>query len=256
MTVTNMETDPQKLMDDAVFAQIRALQQSGKLPLEITTDKAIPLQGWNIESFAKFYSSQKYSGTSSVPGLPDENKPWRNQLKDELRKDEGFRDRAYHGVLAKNAPRGQTVQEGHGSQEEVSIGYGFNLNRGKPRAGLQEVQQVLGLSPNDAESLYNGKRPVSQSEADKLLDYEVSRLDTWLARETNGYPFRQHQRRALLNMAYNMGEGRMKQLGILQAATAGKDAEVVSRIRGLADKASPVLRSRRIRDAVLYQGAD
>lgn len=244
--------DRQKLLDDAVYNEVRRLQAEGKLALNVWTNNAIPTKSWSIPGFVGLLDSTR--ATQPGPAAQINDSGFVAALKDHLKSHEGDSDFAYHGALSKDRNlRGKRVKPGHGvSDEEVSVGYGFNLNR--PGAA-EFAKAALGWSKDRFEAVRNGKSPVSAAEKERLLGATVQETLATLAVETRGRALPAHKRLVLASRIYNSGLGAVRASGIIQDALAGDDATVVSKLRERATT-TPLegLRRRFSDEARLYAG--
>ena len=253
--MSDLRTNPQEIIDDAVYTQLRQLQAEGKTALDTWTNRALPLNGWSLGTYVELLDKQHPQAGPTVAGMPNPNAGWVDDIKATLRTQEGWESRAYHGAKSSLRTQGKYVQDGHASKEEVSVGYGFNMNRGNGE-GLAELQGVLGLPQEDAKAIFNGRRQLAVEEGEKLLDYEVNRLNDWLIQKTGGFPFRDHERKALLSYAYNAGTGSLERSGILDAAKRRDTKEVVARLRAAGTKDTKTNQLRREKEIVWWMGAD
>lgn len=248
----DLTIDRQKVLDDAVYEEVRRLQREGRLGLNVWTNRALPTTGWNLPNFAALIESA--GGTQPMPGAALNDQEFVNALKNHLKRHEGDSDFAYHGALSKIAERrGRRVQPGHGVRdEEVSIGHGFNLNR----PGAREfARQTLGWDGAKFDAVLDGRTPLTEAEKDRLLDATVQETLAALTAETKGRVLPHHKRLVLASRIYNSGIGAVRASGIIQDALAGDHDAVVSKLRERA-RTSPLdgLRRRFDQEARLYAG--
>lgn len=249
-------TNPARLEDEAISSEIARLQGIGDLQMDDWVKGSRPATGWTIEAYDKALATRR----SSVPQFPGAQPSsmgtggWLDQARGLLDNEEGLETRAYHGVLSK-ARKNQVaaggdifVKEGHGSSEEVAIGYGWNMQRKDTKSVFANI---LGMSPAETDAVFNGRRGIDQGQAAKLRDYAIMEMNNSIDRDLKEAPLRDHQRAALVSIAYNMGYGGLKSTGIPEAIKAGKpDSEVAQMILAI-----PSNKARRRVEAATYLGA-
>lgn len=111
---------------------------------------------------------------------------WFDLVKPHLAQHEGNESMAYHGALTSFRKAGKkTVEPGHNSTEEVSVGYGFNLQRKDAR---DVFKRHLGLADQGYDDVFNGRRPVTPGEAEKLLTFGVYEANNQIDHALRGAP--------------------------------------------------------------------
>lgn len=236
--------------DQALSSQVDALQGRGELAVQEWTQNARPASGWNLEAFLNF----RAKAAASVPQFPGAtpSSSWLEQARPFVSSHEGNETFAYHGALTAPRKAGKKyVEPGHNSKEEVSVGYGFNLQR---RDAREVFSRQLGLTDQDFTDVLNGKRGVSPAESEKLLTYALYDANAQIDHKLRGVPLRDHQRAALVSLTYNAGINAVTQAGLLDAVRAGNDSEVASRILAF-NTAGGQLTGRRRDEASLFLGA-
>jgi GH24 family phage-related lysozyme (muramidase) len=248
----DLTIDRQKVLDDAVYGEVRRLQREGKLSLNVWTNTAIPTKSWSVPNFVRLLDSSR--STQPIPGGSLNDQQFVETLKQHLKAYEGDEDFAYHGALSRDAARrGRRVRPGHGTtDEEVSVGYGFNLNR----PGAQEfTAKALGWDSARFDAVRDGRAPVTQTEKERLLEATIQETLAQLQQETKGRALPMHKRLVLASRIYNSGIGAVRDSGIIQDALNGDRETVVSKLRGRA-ASTPLdgLRRRFNEEARLYAG--
>jgi GH24 family phage-related lysozyme (muramidase) len=250
------DTNPAHLEDEAISQEISRLQGIGDLQMDDWVKGSRPATGWNIEAYEKALDTRR----SPIPQYPGAQPSamgtggWLDQSRAILDNEEGLHSRAYHGATSK-ARKAQMdaggdiyVKEGHGSTEEVAVGYGWNMQR-KDTKGV--FAQILGFSPGDTDAVFNGKKGLDQAQSGKLRDYAIMEVNNSIEKEMKDQPLRDHQRAALVSIAYNLGAGGLRSTGILGAMKAGKpDAEVAKMILAI-----PSNKERRKVEAAAFLGS-
>lgn len=249
-------TNPAHLEDEAISSEITRLQGIGDLQMDDWVKGSRPATGWTIGAYAKALDTRR----SSVPQYPGAQPSamgtggWLDQARGILDNEEGLEPRAYHGANSK-ARKDQIaaggdifVKPGHRSTEEVAVGYGWNMQRKDTKSVFANI---LGFGPADTDAVFNGQKSIDQGQAAKLRDYAIMEVNNSIERDLKDTPLRDHQRAALVSLAYNLGYGGLRSTGIPDAIKAGKpDAEVANMIQAL--KSNP---ARRRVEAAAFLGA-
>jgi GH24 family phage-related lysozyme (muramidase) len=251
--MNNLSTDPRELEDAAIQKEIARLQGIGDLQMDDWTKGARPAKGWTFEAFEDALQTRRapvpqYAGANPSAMLQG---GWFDQTKALIDKEEGYEARAYHGVLS-SARRKQGdiyVQPGHQSSEEVAIGYGWNMQRKDTK---QVWQSQLGMTGPEVDDVFNGRKQINRVQAEKLRDYAIMEMNNGIERDTKDHPLRDHQRAALVSIAYNMGYGGLKKTGIMDALKAGKQPDEIAKMI----LAIPSNKERRKAEAAQFLGAD
>lgn len=241
---------PEGVTDQVLSSAVSAMHGRGELAVNEWTANARPASGWNLESFMQY----RQKNAASVPQFPgaQASGQWFDMVKPFLAGHEGNETFAYHGALSSHRKAGKKyVERGHNSTEEVSVGYGFNLQR---RDARSVFKQHLGMADGDFDEVFNGQRGISPAESEKLLTYAAYEANAQVDNLLRGVPLRAHQRAALVSLTYNAGIGSVKDSGILEAVRAGNDAEAASRILAF-NTLGGELAGRRRDEASLYMGA-
>lgn len=217
-----------------VFDELReSLRASGSLrPTEgLTKPTADTRKFASLSQYTKHLGDEMRKYNSRNPFEDQMNEQYRNRRFDFIAAEEGFRSRVYKDINGYK-----------------TIGYGFNLDA----PGNRELfAQVLG--DDVFEAVYTGKREISKTEARQLFDAAVEQAERVVDSKFKGVPLKEHQRLALVSLAYNnpslIGPNLTRQIteGDFDAA---RD-EILYRsnrnkVRGLA--------SRRYREAELFAG--
>lgn len=241
---------PEGVADQALSSEVDALHSRGELAVNEWTANARPASGWNLDAFMSF----RAKAAASVPQFPGAtpSSSWLDQVKPFLSGHEGNETFAYHGALSAPRKAGKKyVEAGHNSQEEVSVGYGFNLQR---RDARDVFKGQLGLTEKDFDDVFNGRRGLTPAESEKLLTYALYEANAQIDHKLRGVPLRDHQRAALVSLTYNAGIGAVSKSGLLDAVKSGNDDEVASRVLAF-NTAGGELANRRRDEASLYLGA-
>lgn len=248
-------TNPKQLENEAISQEIARLQSTGDLQMDDWTKGSMPATGWTVEAYAKALDTRR----APIPQFPGAapramgSGGWLDQVRDILGNEEGSEGRAYHGATSSLRKAGKKyIEENDPLNEETAIGYGWDLRR---KDTDQVFYSQLGYSPSDIKALKSGQMTMPEDKRQKLRDYAIMEMNGQLERDTKDVPLRDHQRAALVSLAYNMGYAGLKKTGIVDAVKAGKpDAEVAKMIMG-SNSISGMLNGRRRNEAALYLGA-
>lgn len=155
------------------------------------------------------------------------------RVADHIFKEEGYRSRSY--------------QDGR----TRSIGYGFNLQRTDFKKILQDFGYDLG-------KVWKGEQAITKEHANAIRDYEIGRLMGVIKKDLRGAGVPEHVMMSLIDMAYNLGEGRVRP--ITRLVREGKLEEAAKAIitikppSWLSARVQEVVRQRRIRNAYMLLG--
>lgn len=156
-----------------------------------------------------------------------------------------YRDRRFEFLAAEEGYRSKTYEDINGFR---TVGYGFNMDA---QTNRQVFEQVLGR--DKWADVYSGRRELNKVEARRLFDATAEQAEQIVETKFRDVPLREHQRLALVSLAFNnpalIGPNLTRQVksGDWKAATE----EILYRSnrtkhRGLA--------SRRYREASLFSG--
>lgn len=245
--------NPAYVLDESITAEITKLQQTGEVAIQTWNQDARPASGWTADAYLQAMRDNQ-AVTPEFPGAQSRATApggWLDQASRLIGNAEGLEAYAYHGIYSSHLKGGKRVKEGHGSSEEVSVGYGFNMTRGPDaRAAFKEV----GLDDKAFDDVLNGRRPLTTEQATKLRENDILRFNAGLTRSLGNKPLRDHQRAALVSLAYNTGLGGAKP--ILDAINGGaSDKEVAALITQFKNGKDGKLANRRKHEASLWLGA-
>lgn len=230
--MNNLSTDPRELEDAAIQKEIARLQGIGDLQMDDWTKNARPAKGWTFEAFEDALQTRRapvpqYAGANPSAMLKG---GWFDQTKALIDNEEGYHERAYHGSLSshrKAQGKDIYVRPGHQSSEEVAIGFGWNMQRKDTK---QVWQSQLGMTASEVDDVFNGRKQINRVQAEKLRDYAIMEMNNGIERDTKDHPLRDHQRAALVSIAYNLGYGGLKKTGIIDALKAGKQPSEIAQM--------------------------
>lgn len=245
--------DPNYVLDKSVQDEIGRLQQGGELAIQAWAKDARPASGWTPEA----YWNATSGGAAVTPEFPGAQSRatapggWLDMANKNIGHAEGLSNYAYHGAYSSHRKNGVRVRDGHGSTEEVSVGYGFNMTRGPDaRAAFKEI----GLDDKAFDDVLNGRRSITNEQAAKLRENDILRFNAGLSRAIQDRPLRDHQRAALVSLAYNTGLAGARP--ILEAVKSGApDKEVARLIATFKTGKDGKLANRRKHEASLWLGA-
>lgn len=246
--------NPQYVLDKSIQEEIERLQQTGEIAVQTWNKAARPASGWTAESYWNATQAHQ-ADTPEFPGAQSRaTSPggWMEQASRLIGSAEGLEAYAYHGLRSSfRKTQGVRVKDGHGSKEEVSVGFGFNMTRGPDaRAAFKAV----GLDDQAFDDVLNGRRKLSTAHATQLRDNDILTMNAGINRAVGGRPLRDHQRAALVSLAYNTGfGGAMPVLNAVRDGHSEKDvAAFIARFKVGTDGK---LANRRKHEASLWLGA-
>jgi GH24 family phage-related lysozyme (muramidase) len=267
------ETDPQKIMSQGLQATIDSMFQKGELRVQQTVglptapggEAPAPRPGinqdWSPDAFDSFISKNR----ATTPQFMGSNPPGAQSVlelaKTTISGSEGFYGKAYYGSKNPNrqpgniAVRPGTFDDSAPSQKEneVSIGYGFNMNAHKD--WRQTFSGLFGFTADDNNAIANGQKELTQAQAAQLRDHSIMQFTADVQHMTQGATLKDGEQAALISLAYNAGPGNLRKSGIPQAIVAGeKPEQIAQRIRAF-NTLGGQLQNRRNHEAMLYLGA-
>ncbi|KQV99966.1 hypothetical protein [Rhizobacter sp. Root1221] len=264
-------TDPAKLESEAIQTEINRLYTSGELRLQSTLgtpahqDGRPPApipgvnQNWDLDMFRGFLQKERAVSPQFLGSNPVGYQNVLAQAKDVIGGAEGFSDKPYHGIYSKLRRKGDAnVRPGEfkegGENDEVSIAYGWNLSAHPESRSL--FKSMFGMSDEDVTSVFNGQRGLTREQGDQLRDHAIMSFNKDVDRLLPGVQLRDHQRAALISLAYNMGGGGLRKSGIPDLIKSGaSDQEVAAKIAGSFNSKQAALANRRKHEAALYMGS-
>jgi GH24 family phage-related lysozyme (muramidase) len=153
-----------------------------------------------------------------------------------LSKEEGVRQWAYDDATS------QRILPGQPARGNVTVGVGFNMD--DPSSQARFASALPGVNFNAVRS---GQQPLNDAQIRTLFDFNAQEAERIVANKLPGVDLNEHQRLALVSMAFN-GPSLLGH-HLIDAVTSGDQAAAVNAIR-----TSPGVRARRYREAGLYAG--
>lgn len=180
-------------------------------------------------------ATQQLAQIRDAPLTPHGKPKFVERVAEHIFKEEGYKSRSY--------------QDGR----TRSIGYGFNLKRDD----FNKIFRDLGYDPK---KLWDGTQSITREHANAVRDYEIGRLTGVIKTDLRGTGVPEHVMMALIDAAYNLGEGRVRP--ITRLVREGKLEEAAKAIMAikppswLSARVQEVVRQRRIRNAYMLLGYD
>lgn len=226
MTFTSTGLTYEEVSADFDAYRARRAVNSGLAPAS-----AVNAQGFDLRSWMdKLKPVQGGAATDRVEDGVDQT--YRSRRNDLLKREEGFWATAYADPSGTNK----------------SIGYGFNLDR-------KDARDVLSRAAPGAsfEDIYNGKRALTKEEAERLLDIAAGHAEQHVANRFKGVNLTEHQRAALVSMAYN-GPSLITQRLVGAVANGDPETAVHEFLNSKSVDRFPFLAPRRWREAQIFLG--
>jgi GH24 family phage-related lysozyme (muramidase) len=109
-----------------------------------------------------------------------------------ISKEEGTRDFAYDDAT------GKRITDPAKKTGYATVGVGFNMDR-------PEAKQIMekALGPVDFEAIRSGKAKLNQVQIQKLFDHTSQEAEEFVQRKFKGFDLKEHQRIALVSLAFN-----------------------------------------------------
>lgn len=240
-------TDPGTIIREMTEKHLRGQQRLGRLPITIGVTRPMPKIENAIDSHRamEMWADEQKSvmGGYAADGRDTKVEDSYSQRRwDFLSKEEAIRESAYDDATGKpvnGTPRGN-----------VTVGVGFNLERADAPAVLN---RVLGFTPQQTAQLKAGKTGLSPAQIRKLFDYTADEAEARVERVFKGIPLREHQRLALVSMAFNGPQTVGPRLAdaMRRGDTKAALREVLNNSGAVAD---PRLKGRRAREALMLLG--
>lgn len=240
-------TDPGQILRDMTEKHLRKQQRLGRAPQSIGVTRPMPPIETPIDSHRAMESweaeqSLTYGGYGADARDTKASDSYSQRRWDFLSKEEAIRESAYDDATGK-AVAGS-------AKGNVTVGVGFNMER--PDAP-SVFKKVLGFTQSQFDQLKAGKTGLSPTQIRKLFDYTADEAEARVARVFQGVPLREHQRLALVSMAFN---GPQTIGPRLAAAVRSGDAKamITEVLHNSGAGSDPRLKGRRQREALMLMG--
>lgn len=146
---------------------------------------------------------------------------------------------------------GRQVRPGTPKRGNITVGIGFNMDRPDAR---NVMRTALGVGDKEFDEIYSGRKSLTDLQIRKLFDFNANEAEAIVAERFKGVNLRDHQRLALVSMAFN--SPRLLGPKLVDAIRNNRSPEAIHEIlhnsnrrgiRGLA--------ARRWREAFMFNGA-
>ena len=218
--ITVLKEGAQKKAADDV---IDALRNDGRLPASSGVAKPVPddasksiknldelLQQWRNDLKEK-QGGTAIDGVSTAP-----NASYARRRFAFLEDSEGSRSFAYDDAT------GRTVRAGRATEGNVTVGIGFNMEA----PGARERWEQAGLEPAAFDEVRAGKKSLSSRDQRNLFDVSIGDAEEFVKKRAAGVPLQEHERLALLSMAFH-SPALIPAGGVIHAALLEGDKEAV-----------------------------
>jgi GH24 family phage-related lysozyme (muramidase) len=240
-------TEPGEVARDLTEYVLRARQDEGTAPATrgITVPMGdvqdVPSMMREIGSWNSELKTRKGGSAMDTMETPDSDTYARRRY-DFISQEEGVRRFAYDDKT------GKTVTPDASAQGKVTVGVGFNMDAPDAR---KNMTVALGFGTKEFDDVRSGKRALTDAEVRRLFDYNIRQAEDLVRTKVGDAPISEHQRLALVSMAFN-GQ---KLIGpqISAAAASGDTKSVLNEMLYNSGK-NPALFGRRYREAALYAG--
>ena len=158
---------------------------------------------------------------------------------------EGTRTRAYDDST------GRPVNPAERPNGNVTVGVGFNMDA---EGNRDQFKQTLGLTDKDFDEVYNGRRRLSADQVRRLFDATSVEAESIVADRFKDVDLTDHQRLALVSLAFNNPE--LVGPKLVDAVKAGKGDLAIKEILFNSNRKNMrALAARRYREASMFAGA-
>lgn len=235
--VFNVQAKADELMDASLNNKLSQLQRKGMVSptLGLTNQGTPQSSGSDIFNTLSEYRSMAKQELGPTAYDSDENDLYSDRRFDFLAAQEGFRGRVYKDTSGLR-----------------TVGYGINLDE---PANKPLVMNVLKIDEEEYNALLNGEAALDEREARSLFEAAADRAETFVDHKLAGVDLTEHERLALVSLAYNSPS--LIGPNLVSALKGGNKQEAIDEIlydsnrqnvRGIA--------SRRYREAAMFAGAD
>lgn len=167
---------------------------------------------------------------------------YRQRRYDFISREEGVRDFAYDDKT------GKRVTDPAAKQGNITIGVGYNMDRGDGKEMFSKLFPDLNY-----DEVYSGKARLNAAQTQRLFDQTIQEAEHHVAAKLQGVDLPEHQRLALVSMAFN----NPSLIGpkLVDAIRRGDQEAAVNEILFNSNRsASRGLASRRYREAAMFMG--
>jgi GH24 family phage-related lysozyme (muramidase) len=238
-------TDPVQVLRDMTAGAMRRMQQRGLVSATAGITTPLP-QANNPDDLVRIVNRYRTAHATAGGGYDAQGTPAQDTYSERryqfLSREEGVREIAYDDATGKPV---KVAKKGN-----ATIGVGFNLER---KDAPQVMEKVLGVNQQRFQAIKNGEAGLTPVEIRKLFEFSAAEAEAHVGRTLKGIPMREHQRLALVSLAFNAKE----LIGPkLRTALESMDprAAINEILHNSGATKNPRLRSRRYREAHLFAG--
>lgn len=249
MAFNSTATSKEGVMSDFLRFAVQDRIEKGTAPSGYGTNRPLPSVSSAKDVFSFLSSiSDEQTINKGGSGLDPYSAPigdtYRSRRFKFLSDLEGVRDTAYDDAT------GQTITNPKNKKGLATVGLGFNMDRPDARKVFSAI-----LPESKFDDVYSGKATLSKSQVEKLFDYTVQEAESVVDNAFKGVPLREHQRLALVSMAFN-GPSLIGPK-LVDAVKSGNTEQALAEILHNSNKKKiRGLGTRRFREAFIFAGTD
>ena len=155
-------------------------------PIRSATDLLSNVQKWTA------MQREVQGGSALDPNDAPVENTYRTRRFDFISREEGMREFAYDDAT------GKRVTDPSQKSGLIHVGVGFNME--KP--GAREIFSKA-LPGVDFDAVFHGRQAINTAQANRLFDYEAQEAEKIVAQKFKGVDLQEHQRLALVSLAFN-----------------------------------------------------
>jgi GH24 family phage-related lysozyme (muramidase) len=238
-------TDPVQVLRDMTAGAMRRMQQRGLAPASAGITTPLP-QANSADDLMRIVGRYRAAHAASGGGHDAQDTPvqgtYSERRWDFLSREEGVREVAYDDATGKPV---NVMKKGN-----ATIGVGFNLER---KDAPHVFERVLGVKQDRFHAIKRGEAGLTTVEIRKLFEFSAAEAEAHVGRNLKGIPMREHQRLALVSLAFNAKELIGPKLrGALESMDPRKAVHEILHNSGATKDQR--LRARRYREAHMFVG--
>lgn len=252
MNFSSLAETPEGVLEDMGRHMARSFQAEDLIPQSVGVNgpmfsRAIRTGADLFEEVGSWFTTQRQRqggralDTPTTPG----GHTYRDRRYEFLMAEEGVRERAYDDAT------GRTVDGSTPKRGNITVGIGFNMDRPDARTVWG---RVFGDQGPSFDAVYNGTARLDRAQVRALFDYNADEAERVVNGRFRDVPLREHQRIALVSMAFN-GPALIGP-NLTAAIREGRSEEAAEIIRTASASRQPVLNRRREREASLFRGTN
>jgi GH24 family phage-related lysozyme (muramidase) len=190
MTFSSAATTPSEYLGDFMDHMVAHRKKSGIINPSVGVTSQLP-RPQSVEDVLNTLGSLTGARAQRRGGGLFDMTTYGRQRKDFVTRHEGTRERAYDDATGK-------PYEGGPKQGNITVGVGMNMDA----PGARERWKAAGI-PENFDAVYAGKAPLSKQSTQALLDVSLVEAEKVIADKFRGINLRDHERIALVSLAFN-----------------------------------------------------